>query len=275
MNLKNPIPAPKDRSPLRLAAGIAYYRARRRLQWLISGSDYASERSRELLPYVLFTHRTPLLRQLKDVDMRLQYNKVTNLRLAAARIDGLLLRPEQTFSYWKTIGRPTRAKGYLEGMVLHRGTVRTGIGGGLCQLSNLLYWMMLHTPAAITERYRHGYDVFPDAGRTQPFGTGATCFYNYLDLQAVNGTESLYQISLELNDTHLIGSWRSDRPAMHRYEIVEKKHWFTQELWGGYIRHNTIWRNVWNAEGRLLEQQHISDNHAIMMYDPSLPPEMP
>ena len=45
-------------------------------------------------------------------------------------------------------------------------------GGGLCQLSNLIYWMTLHTPLTITERYRHSYDVFPDSNRTQPFGSG-------------------------------------------------------------------------------------------------------
>lgn len=40
-----------------------------------------------------FRHRTPLLRKLKDVDMQYQYNKITNLRLAAAHLDGVVLRP--------------------------------------------------------------------------------------------------------------------------------------------------------------------------------------
>ena len=45
-------------------------------------------------------------------------------------------------------------------MVLHYGSFQTGIGGGLCQLSNLIYWMTLHTPLTVTERYRHSFDVF-------------------------------------------------------------------------------------------------------------------
>lgn len=48
--------------------------------------------------------------------MDLQRNKIVNLRLAAARLDGILLRPGETFSYWKLIGKPTRRKGYLDGM---------------------------------------------------------------------------------------------------------------------------------------------------------------
>ena len=47
----------------------------------------AAQRPAELLPEVQFSHHTPLLRKLKDVDMELQYNKVVNLRLAAEKID--------------------------------------------------------------------------------------------------------------------------------------------------------------------------------------------
>ena len=78
--------------------------------------------------------------------MQYQYNKITNLRLAAARLDGVVLRPGETFSYWRLIGRPSRRKGYLDGIVLFCGTFRPGVGGGLCQMSNLIFWMTLHTP---------------------------------------------------------------------------------------------------------------------------------
>ena len=57
-------------------------------------------------------------------------------------------------------------------MVLFCEKYKMSLGGGLCQLSNLIYWMTLHTPLTITERYRHSYDVFPDSNRTQSFGSG-------------------------------------------------------------------------------------------------------
>lgn len=223
------------------------------------------------MPYVAFTHRTPLLRQLKDVDMWLQHNKVHNLRIAAAKLNGIVVEPGETFSYWKLIGRPTKRSGYVDGMILHQGTVRTGVGGGLCQLSNLVYWMTLHTPLTVVERYRHGYDVFPDAGRTQPFGSGATCFYNYLDLQLRNDTDEPYQLSVFLTEKDLVGEWRSTVPARYRYEVVETKHWISQELWGGYVRHNVLCRHRFDAEGRYQQEEFIAENHAIMMYEPCLP----
>lgn len=101
-------------------------------------------------------------------------------------------------SYWYLIGKPTAGKGYLPGMILRNGGYLAATGGGLCQLSNLIYWMTLHTPLTVVERHRHGYDVFPDANRTQPFGSGATCFYPYLDLMIRNDTQDTYQMRVRV-----------------------------------------------------------------------------
>lgn len=90
---------PKKRSNLRLKLGGAYFSAQRKLRWLSMRKHFARERSGEDLAYQAFSHHTPLMRKLKDVDMQLQRNKVTNLRLACARLDGLLLRPGETMSY--------------------------------------------------------------------------------------------------------------------------------------------------------------------------------
>lgn len=94
------------------------------------------------------------MRQLRGEDLELQHNKITNLRLAVDRLDGIVLAPGETFSYWKLIGKPSRRKGYLEGMVLFLGQIGSDVGGGLCQLSNLIFWMTLHTPLTVVERYR-------------------------------------------------------------------------------------------------------------------------
>jgi len=112
---------PKKRSNLRLKLGGAYFSAQRKLRWLSMRKHFARERSGEDLAYQAFSHHTSLMRKLKDVDMQLQRNKVTNLRLACARLDGLLLRPGETMSYWYLIGKPTAGKGYLPGMILRNG----------------------------------------------------------------------------------------------------------------------------------------------------------
>jgi vancomycin resistance protein VanW len=262
---------PIKRSPLRIYFGKKYYRFKRYLDWYLGEKKFATtQKENSPLRYVISEHKTPLLRKLKDVDMWMQHNKVTNLKIASSRLNGIIVKPGETFSYWRLIGNTTKRKGYVDGMTLFYGKVTTGVGGGLCQLSNLIYWMTLHSPLTVTERYRHSYDVFPDSKRSQPFGSGATCAYNYLDLQIKNETNHAYQLIIYLTDTHLVGEWRADIPQTRTYEVYEKEHWITHEFWGGYVRHNKIYRKVYNIENELIDDEFITENHAIMMYEPML-----
>lgn len=259
----------KPRSALRARLGMAYYSMRRYALWYSGKYRFAAKKDKPL-PFVHSSHHTPLLRKLKDVEMQYQYNKITNLKLAVARLDGVVLQPGETLSYWRSIGRPTYRKGYLDGMILKGGAVRYGCGGGLCQLSNLIFWMALHTPLEVIERHRHGYDVFPDTNRTQPFGSGATCFYPHGDLMIYNPTDHPFQLCLHVGERELEGEWRSDQRAEFRYKIVERGHEMRHEWWGGCSRHNQLYRQVFTLDGTLVEEQLMVENHVMMMYDPFL-----
>lgn len=261
---------PKKRSSLRIYFGKKYFRIKRYIDWYKGKQKFALKKESNLLKHVVFTHQTILLRELKDVDMKLQHNKVRNLAIAANRLNKIVIKSGETFSYWRLLGNTTKGKGYVDGMILFYGKVITGTGGGLCQLSNLIYWMTLHSPLTVTERHRHSYDVFPDSNRTQPFGSGATCAYNYLDLQIKNETNCTYQLVVYLTDTHLVGEWRSEAPAITNYEVYERDHLITHEYWGGYVRHNRLNRRVFNLDGVQIDDEFITENHAIMMYEPFL-----
>ena len=155
-------------------------------------------------------------------------------------------------------------------MLLRNGRAVAGVGGGLCQLSNLIFWMTLHTPLTVTERHRHGYDVFPDSDRTQPFGSGATCFYPYGDLMIRNDTADDYQLLVAVGEHDLIGEWRCSAAPECRYEIVERDHEMRAEYWDGYTRHNVLWQQRFDADGVLLDEKPVVRNDAIMMYSPYL-----
>lgn len=265
-----PLRPPAPRSRLRRRLGRWLYIQKRRLKWFFGKQKFAI-RHEKPLDTLVFEHQTPLLRPLKNVDMYLQHNKITNLRLAAAKINDLVIRPGETFSFWKTVGNPTAERGYLEGLVLENGKISKGIGGGLCQMGNLLFWMALHSPLTVTERWRHSYDVFPDEGRTLPFGSGATLAYNYIDLQLRNDTRQVFQLCLRLSATHLHGEIRAAKMPAEQYEVIEKNHLIRHEPWGGYSRHNTLVQRVFSAEtGELLREAQVAENHALMMYQPFL-----
>lgn len=262
---------PKKRSRLRLLLGKTYYTLKRYLLWLSPKYKFAKKKTRKNLKYKCFEDKSVLLRNLRDVDMIYQYNKITNLKIAVKKLDKIIIRPGETFSYWKLIGKTTKRKGYVPGMILFCGTYKMGIGGGLCQLSNLIYWMTLHTPLTITERYRHSYDVFPDSNRTKPFGSGATCVYPYRDLMITNNTNEVYSLSLYVGDTHLEGAWYADSKPLYTYEIVERNHEMKSEHFGGFSRHNELYRLVYNPKGKLIKEELVTENHALMMYSPFLP----
>lgn len=90
---------PVSRSRLRLLCGRLWYTLQRYALWYFGGVRFARKASAPHCTHLHFSHRTPLLRRLKGVDMQYQYNKIVNLRIAAARLDGVVLRPGETFSY--------------------------------------------------------------------------------------------------------------------------------------------------------------------------------
>lgn len=85
--------------------------------------------------------------------------RAVNVELAAARINGVVVQPGQSFSFSSTILPRTAANGYVVAPIYISGTVGTGIGGGVCQVSSTLYATMLHAGLPATERYPHSLPV--------------------------------------------------------------------------------------------------------------------
>jgi vancomycin resistance protein VanW len=263
------IQKPKRRKAIRKIAGKVYYRTKRKLDWTFGKKKWAKERGELVTQHQVYIHKSLILRPLKNVEMYLQENKRTNLQLAIARLNTTIIRPGETFSIWKLVGQPSKRKGYLEGLVLRQGGISKGTGGGLCQLGNLLFWIFAHSPLSIKERYRHGFDVFPDVNRNIPFGAGATLAYNHIDLQVKNETDKPFQLNLWLDETHLNGKLMCIDPMKATYEVVERNHLIKQQIWGGYSRHNQIVQRRSYANGQQ-EEVLLVENHAIMMYTPFL-----
>ena len=258
-----------QRYPWLHPVAVSVHRARRRLQWALSDADWATTRAPAPLGFDVVEHASPLLRQLEGAgDMQLQHNKVVNLRLAAARIDGLLIRPGQTFSFNRTVGSRVRRKGYIDGMGLADGRVVADVGGGICQLANLLHWMVLHAPLTVTERSEHSFDPFPDHERVLPWGVGCTIVDNYVDLAVRNDTELTFQLRAWVDDHHLRGELRSDRPTPCTYVVEARDEEFVRGHDGVY-RRNEIWRRALARDtGEPVGEELVRRNQARVVYEP-------
>ena len=245
---------------------------RRHLKDFLSKTRFAKERTADSLPVLVYQHKSLIRRRLGNVNMQLQENKATNLALAVRHIDGLLIRPGETFSVWKLIGRTTRRRGYREGLTIARGEPSQGIGGGLCQLSNLIHWMVLHSDLTITEHHHHdGLDLFPDFGRQIPFGTGTSISYNYIDYRVKNETPNTYQLRLCTDDEYLCGELRAAELLPHTFHIHAENEYFSREE-GVVYRNGQVYRDtIDRMTGNVLESKLLRTNHARVMYD--LPPD--
>jgi vancomycin resistance protein VanW len=257
-----------ERHPWLFPWAVRAHRLRRHAQWLVPGTTWARDRAVGL-PVRVKRHASLLMRELSADEMVLQRNKVVNLRLATARTDGLVIRPGETFSFNKVVGNCTRRKGYVEGMRLSNGNAISGVGGGICQLANLVHWMVLHSPLTVVERSEHSFDPFPDKGRVLPWGVGCSIVYNYVDLVVRNDTATTFQLRTWVGERHLHGELRADRPVPTSYR-VEARHEEFLRLDGQVYRRNEIWRRTIDKHtGQVVADELVKRNHALVKYAPA------
>ncbi|MDD3193499.1 MAG: VanW family protein [Oscillospiraceae bacterium] len=239
---------------------------------MLHNRRFAKTRENQILPCVWKSHMSMMLRPLLGIDMQLQENKVQNLRLAAAQIDGVVVAPGEVFSLWALVGRPTRRKGYLDGMVIAGGRPGKGLAGGLCQLANLIHYLVLHTPMEVIELHHHSDALFPDAGRRVPFGTGTSIVYKNCDYRFQNTTPHPIQVRIWIEKQMLMGEIRSTVLPEKRYRLKEEEHHYTRES-DGYYRNSLVYQVITDQAGELLEKKLILQNHSKVMYDPALIPQ--
>lgn len=126
--------------------------------------------------------------------------KIQNLRVAASKLNGLVIPAGETFSFWKHIGKPVKRNGFVIGREIREGCIVATTGGGLCQLSNALYDAALKSGFNITERYRHSKVV---KGSLAEKGRDATVKWNYIDLRFIPDQKVQIQINHDENNFSL------------------------------------------------------------------------
>jgi len=157
--------------------------ARRLIVNLASGETFRRYRRCAPIPIdarLLARDEHPIYTATDPREQELELGKVHNLRIAAATVDGILLRSGEEFSFWTAAGRPGRSKGYVLGRELRQGCMVPSVGGGICQLTNALSRVAHRAGMEIVERHSH--TVHPP-GFFIDDTTDATVFWNYIDLR--------------------------------------------------------------------------------------------
>lgn len=241
---------------------------------LLYVNKFAKEKSYDNFKYIWKGDTKVLIRELHGVDIQLQRNKVKNLELAGKKIDGIIIKPGEVFSFWNTVGKADKKKGYLEGLTISRGKLGKGYGGGLCQMANLIHYLTLHTPLEVNELHHHTDALFPDAKRRVPFGTGTSIVYKKLDYRFKNTTEYPVQLRIWLDDTMLYGEIRAQVPLKKKYKLVEEGHHYAQDENGIFYRNSKVYRIIIDKEtNQEIEKELILDNHSKVLYNYDLIPK--
>ncbi len=261
-----------------LARQLLPFRVRRELVILRRLPQWVAERGtmalRRIAPteqlefaWLLAAHSSPLERTLGTIPADLQEGKETNVRLAASKLDGLVIGPNQTFSHHHAIGRTTRRRGFRKGMELQNGDSTASWGGGLCQVSNSFYWVAVQAGMRIVERHRHGLDLFPDQERTVPFGCGATVVYNYADFRFENPYPQPVMLRARVADDSFISEiWARNDPGV-TIDVEEVDHRFFRDGPDWY-RENRLRRRVRGRAGELISDVEVAHNKGRVMYKP-------
>jgi len=253
--------------PWAFQISLARLRAQRHIKNLCSRDVIARARGGDSLPVLVWAHKSCIRRKLGGEAWQ-QDNKAVNLAIAAREIDGVLIRPGETFSLWALVGSVTAKKGYLEGPFFKKDRLVTDIGGGMCQLAGVLHWLALHSPLEVAERHHHnGYDLYPEPDGLVPYGCSSSINYNHLDYRLRNGTDNTFQVRIWTDETHVFGELRTEKELPLRWEIEEIKSRFIRQGDGLY-RENAIERRTLDAlTGKLLTSEVIRDARAKVMYD--------
>ena len=110
-------------------------------------------------------------------------NRIHNVETVSHLIDDTLVAPGDTFSFNKTTGDRTAAKGFLVAPVIVNGELTTGLGGGVCQVSTTVFNAAFDAGLNITDRTNHALYI-----SHYPQGRDATVNYPDVDLKFVNDT---------------------------------------------------------------------------------------
>lgn len=190
------------------------------LKMKFDGHHYSETVLKNQLPFKLFEARSNMFNKYTGFDASYQTNKAHNLRLAAAKLDGMIVYPGETFSLCQAIRNADKEIPYKNGLILMNGRWTTAYGGGLCQISSLLFWLFLHSPLTIIERHGHGIQNFPYNFYDGVKGVDAAIYEGWLDLKAKNDTDYAFQIKIEFNNENIIGQLFAQRDIGLSYSIT-------------------------------------------------------
>ena len=210
--------------------------------------------SAELLSSLLF-------RDVLGAQMTYYYGstaeRINNIRLAASRLDGLILLPGESFSYNETVGRRTEEAGFQYADAYSDGQVVPELGGGICQVSSTLYSATLYARMKILTRQNHYFKVgYID------YGMDATVSWGQPDFKFRNDRELPIKLAAYLNEDDMslvVEVWGTDfdgiRVQLHHVDSPVYDTEYTDVQIGNSV---TTYSDLYDLDGNYLDTVYVN-----------------
>ncbi len=118
-----------------------------------------------------------------------------NMEISLSKINGTVVKNNDTFSFNDIVGSPTPTEGYEKAGVFVEDKLKKDYGGGNCQVSTTLYNAVLKVKGLeVTERHEHTMDVY-----YVEQGKDAAVAYGELDFKFKNSTGHDIKIYAEMS----------------------------------------------------------------------------
>lgn len=177
--------------PIRRRLSGSLRAAQRYVKDVASGTRFATRLSLPCLPI-----RVEIQQKIRRTESFAA--KHHNISKGASHVHGLILAPNEVFSFWKLVGKPSHTRDFLPSRSLVNGRAVLDDGGGLCQLAGILYHLSLVCGLDILERHAHSRDLYTEEERFTPLGADAAVAFGYKDLRLRNPYPSPLQLLVEV-----------------------------------------------------------------------------
>lgn len=127
-------------------------------------------------------------------------NRIYNIKRSLQQFDGVIIAPNQEFSFVDYLGEVDGENGYLPELVIKHNRTEPEFGGGICQVSSTVFRAAIFSGLKITERRNHAYPV----QYYYPYGMDATIYLPKPDLRFVNNTRHHILMQSTIEGTELI-----------------------------------------------------------------------
>jgi len=127
-------------------------------------------------------------------------NRKFNISFGTQKYNGLLIAPDEEFSFNKVLGPVDAKSGFKPEKVIKQNKIKNEYGGGICQVSTTLYRAALQAGFPITERKPHSWKV-SYYGQSMGHGLDATIYPGVADVKFINDTPNYILIQAYVEGT--------------------------------------------------------------------------